>query len=76
MHIYTMQNDDPDNDVVNLMEELPKLSSVTHLRVTTQTWPHMFGASIAKLLSRCCRLQSLDVHAEYPSVSLYYCTNS
>jgi hypothetical protein len=67
-----MQND-ADNDVVNLMEGLPMLSSVTHLTLAcTPSWRvHTFGASIAKLLSRCCRLQSLDVNGNYPLVSLY-----
>jgi hypothetical protein len=69
MYAPYMQND-ADDDVVNLMEELPKLSSVTHVRVTIESWCHMFGASIGELLSRCCKLQSLDICAECPSVSL------
>jgi hypothetical protein len=58
-----MQNDGH-NDVVNLMEELPKLNSVTHLRVTTKghgRLAHTFGASIAELLSRCSQLERLYV---------------
>ena len=69
MHVCSYMQNDADN-VVNLMEGLPKLSAVTHLKVTTKNWQHMFGASIAELLSRCCQLQRLDVFEDNPWVSL------
>jgi hypothetical protein len=67
MHICPYTQIDADN-VVDMIEELPKLNSVTHLRVTNSYWQHMYGASIAKLLSRCCQLQRLDVYADNPLV--------
>jgi hypothetical protein len=68
MYVPYMQYDA--YDVVNLMEELPKLSNVTHLRVTTESWGHAFGASIAELLSRCCQLQRLYISPRSILVSL------
>jgi hypothetical protein len=45
----------------DLMVEVPQLSTVTDLTVCTLVDHHAYGASIAKLLSRCSNMETLTI---------------